>query len=368
MTLPPSLHAWIRLFLVLLIVAMALGNMVLLAGAVYLLLLALVGVLLTPPGGVAVIRSLARTTCGVGGTVVVKRRVAVEKGIGPMFVHDALPDEMQVEEGNNFHAIWKWPGRKSYDLSYRILCPKRGRFALDETAWEAEAPMRLGRRSQGTGGSTLEIAVVPRVQDVRRIKPVRARAVSSHPGVGLARIGVSTTDFIELRPYSPGDPVKNVNWKASARHSGSRNPLLVNNYEPEARRAVWLFLDGASYMEVGTTLSNTMEHAVEVASILAQFYVSRGYTLGAYVYNSPGGFLPPDAGQKQFHRLTQLLLNLQAGSFRQDLSTAVEWCKSFLFRLQPQVFVITRLDAHYYRPGPGRASFEGLLDGVNPCA
>ena len=99
---------------------------------------------------------------------------------------------------------------------------------------------------------------------------------------------------------------------------------------------------------------------------MAQYYVSQGSTLGAYAYNTQGGgeLLSPDSGQKQFRRLTQMFAGLTPGPPEQDLLRSVEWCKSFLFRLRPQVFIITRLDAHYPRPGEDAEQLDRFTTAV----
>ena len=142
---------------------------------------------------------------------------------------------------------------------------------------------------------------------------------------------------------------------------------LVNELEPEGRKSVWIFLDTANYMDVGTPLANPMENTVEAAGSLAQFYLSRGSTVGAYAYNCHGDggeVLSPDSGQKQFRRLTRMLSGLKSGPPRHDLMQSVEWCKGFLLRLQPDIFIITRLDIHYPRPGESQDSFVRLTTAV----
>ena len=89
---------------------------------------------------------------------------------------------------------------------------------------------------------------------------------------------------------------------------------------------------------------------------MAHYYLSQGYTLGAYAYNGPRSFLSPDTGRKQFNRLTQQLLTLKTGPPMEDLLKAVEWCKVFLIRLRPEIFIFTRLDVHY--PGGGGSAYS----------
>ena len=355
---------WLTLAFALLALALCLGNPILLAGAIYVLLIVLLGAALAAPSRIVVSRSTPRLVCWAGDGLDVNRQVKAGGGVGPLYVYDLLPPEAEVIRGNNLRAIWKRPGARTYDLSYRISWPKRGVYTLEETAWEAEAPLGLHQRIHGSAGPSLEISVVPRTQAIRKVNEIRGRAHSRNPWEDVALVGVSSTDFTELRPYTPGDPMRWINWKASARSSGSADPLLVNQYEPEGRKAVWIFLDGADYMDVGSTLSALADQAAEAAGSIAQYYLTRGYTLGAYIYNSQSDILTPEVGQKQFRRLTNMLTRLKPGQAEQDLLQAVESCKGFLFRLQPEVYAVTRLDVHYPRGGSESPHPDGFVAGI----
>ena len=59
-----------------------------------------------------------------------------------------------------------------------------------------------------------------------------------------------------------------------------------------------------------------------------------------------------------------MLTRLKPGQHKQDLLQAVESCKGFLFRLQPEVYVVTRLDIHYPREGPEPPYPNGLIAGI----
>ena len=359
--LQPSQLVWIGVALVLLLLGLSLGNVVLLTGAVFVLLTALLATALAPPSGVVVERGLSRATCWVGDTLTVRRELTAQGGIGPVFVHDELPPEAEVVEGSNLRVVWKWPGRLAADVSYELRFPKRGRYVLPESRWEAHVTLGVGRVASGVSGNPFEVSVVPRIRNVTRLNEVRAvRRFGRNQG-DPAKTGASTDEFKELRPYQPGDPFKRINWKASARRASSNNIPLINELEPETKRAVWIFLDIANYMDVGVPLSNPLESTVEASGTLAQYYLSRGSTLGAYAYNSSGGageLLTPETGMRQFNRLMGMLAGLKPGPAEQDLLQSVERCKSFLYRIRPDVFVITRLDVHYARPGESTAEFE----------
>ena len=364
----PRQLGWIALSLVFLLLGLTLGNVLLLTGAVFVLIFALLTTALTPPSGIVVERSLPRETCWVGDTLTVSRRVTAHGGIGPVFVYDELPPETEVVEGSNLRVVWKWPGKSTADISYQLQFPKRGLFALSQPVWEAQAPFGVRGEESGTGGRAFEVSVVPRIRTVTRLNAVRAIRKRTRYQDDPTKTGASTNEFKDLRPYQPGDPFKWINWKATARAARADNLPLVTELEPETRRAAWIFLDIASYMDVGVPLSNPLESTVEASGTLAQYYLSRGSTLGAYAYNSSGGtgeLLTPESGMRQFNRLMQMMAGLKPGPPEQDLLQSVERCKSFLYRTRPDVFIITRLDVQYARPGEDPASLERFKTAIS---
>ncbi len=367
----PSQLSWVAVSLVILVAGFVLGNLVLLVGAVFLLVSALLSTALPPPSGIVVTRSLAKVACWVGDTLTVERRLTARGGIGAIFVHDDLPPEARVVSGSNLRVVWKWPGGRSADVSYRVQFSKRGQFALRETAWESRAPFGVNRGTAGSSGSAYQVSVVPRIRSITRLNAVRAVTRHGRYLGDLSRTGAATDEFRELRPYQPGDPFKRINWKASARGVRADNLPLVNDVEPEAKKGVWIFLDMADYMDVGVPLSNPLENTVEASGTLAQYYLAQGSTLGAYAYNSYDGrgeLLTPESGKRQFNRLIQMLAGLRPGPPEEDLLQAVERCKSFLLRLDPAVYVITRLDVHYARPGEAAGSFDRFKTAVTRLA
>ncbi len=351
-----------------LIVGLVFGNVLLLTGSVFAMLSVLLAAALPPPSGVTVERLLSRVSCWAGDSITVRRRIIVREGIGLVFVHDELPTEARVVEGSNLRAVWKWPGTTRADVAYSVQFPRRDQFQLPETSWESLAPFGNNRRASGVGGGLAEVTVVPRIRSIMRLNHARVATKISRYQDHMAQMGGGTNEFRELRPYTSGDPLNRINWKATARGNRSDNLPLVNELDPEAQKSVWIFLDVADYMDVGTPLSNPLEHTLEASGSLAQYYLTRGATLGAFAYNSltgSGELLSPDSGRKQFQRLVRMLSRLKPGPPQQDLLQAVEWCKSMLFRLRPEVFVITRLDVLYARPGqsmPSLGRFKAAVD------
>jgi uncharacterized protein (DUF58 family) len=142
--------------------------------------------------------------------------------------------------------------------------------------------------------------------------------------------------------------------------AGSAATPLVNEYEHEGRKTVWLFVDAASYLEVGSDVHNAFEAAVEAAGGLARFYLDRGFRLGAYVYNGHDQLLHPDTGTGQYLKLEHLLTTLRAREPWQGLPNAVQRCRGHLAEDKPYVVVVTRATEDTERLAEGVRRIRGM--------
>ncbi|MBI4201367.1 MAG: DUF58 domain-containing protein [Chloroflexi bacterium] len=294
----------------------------------------------------------------VGETMEVTWEVSINQGMGLVIVSEpGLPSPFALIEGRTLWILWKGfrPLQRRY--TYRLQCTKRGSFEFPSTVWEVWHPLGFGEAIGGSLSNSFTFRVLPRPLGVRRVKYLRGIAALPFPTSDRARLGVRTTDFREIREYRYGDPVNLINWKATAKRAWSpqANPL-VNEYEVEGKKAVWLFVDVGATMTIGTSINNPLERGVDAASSIAHFFLQRGYRLGAYLYNTRyPRLLYPDVGSKQFHRLSRALADAPTTSAGQALPQAVVHCRSHLHIHHPLNIVVTRLDA-----ADTRALAEGL--------
>lgn len=88
-------------------------------------------------------------------------------------------------------------------------------------------------------------------------------------------------NFEELRNYLPGDDIRNVDWKASARSSRPQ----VRVYTEERDRPVWLLIDQRVSMFFGSRVRFKSVTAAEAAAVSAWRVIGMGDRVGAIVFN-----------------------------------------------------------------------------------
>lgn len=336
------------------------GNFTYLLVGLLLLGFLVLGMRLGIPRRIEMTRTFSTTHTTVGEMVEVQVEALIASGRGFVQLYDRLPEVFSLTKGNNTHLVWKGSKPKKVTYSYSFKCTKRGGFTFPGTEAVGIHVLALVESIIVGRGAPVELIVEPRVLKVRRVKQLRGKAATIFPAGDKAKVGTLTTDFEEIREYQAGDPLKSVNWKATARQTKDDDVhLMVNQYDVEGKKAIWFFIDAADYMEVGSTLSNTFDQTIEAALELLEHFLSRGYRVGGTVYNTVGKahdapMFYPDHGRSQYIKIVKSLTGIGTSAHLEGLPAAVERSRGFLVREKPLVLLVTRPDG----------DFEGTSAGV----
>ncbi|RLI76094.1 hypothetical protein DRO97_01705 [Archaeoglobales archaeon] len=263
--------------------------------------------------------------------------VANVKGFGIIKAMHELPEHFELVNGKN--AIVKFLiGSSNIEIRYKAIPTKRGKYRLDRLIFECENAF-LTSKTKKEINLDLELEVKHRIQKIVKIETIRGIARTPHPEIDISTIGVPGTDFREIREYVAGDPVKLINWKATAR----TNKVMVNQYEVEGKKAIWIFLDANKYMLHGSTIKNFFEAAIEAANSICYYFTTRNYKVGFYVVGY-GYLIYPDSGRRQFKKISSDLMRIEVAERVEALNSAVERCKKYLMLYKPMSIFITRVE------------------------
>jgi uncharacterized protein (DUF58 family) len=109
------------------------------------------------------------------------------------------------------------------------------RGPLDAQAWTLEAsdPLGLFRKRRQTPDAEVAVAL-PKFMSL--VATPRMQEVES--SLSAPRSG-SGTEVFGVREYRPGDPLRRIHWRSSARHG----ELIVREYEPPGVQTLGIFCD-----------------------------------------------------------------------------------------------------------------------------
>jgi uncharacterized protein (DUF58 family) len=132
-------------------------------------------------------------------------------------------------------------------------------------------------------------------------------------------------DFLESRNYQPGDDIRNMDWRVTARTGKAHTKI----FQEERERPVLIVLDASPSLFFGTRKRLKSVAAGELAAAISWTAVRRGDRVGSFMF-SPGLHreLRPAGGRRGAMRVIQGLVDWlnpeQPRSGQEPLSCALE--------------------------------------------
>jgi len=328
-------------FALLLTVGILLANVIFVVLSMVPLLFLVYSGIHREPHDIKVEREKASITTSVGETVTINTRLMAEKGVGLVIVTDNLPTLFSLEEGSNIHVLFKGTVPLDQGLSYRLRCTKRGAYRIGRARTEAVHFSGLQQTEFDSTLAETQILVKQGLVDVKRMRDPRLTSRLPMPESSVYFIGSETNDFREIRDYRSGDHFRSINWKVSARLLAlERKGPLVNEYEHEGKKVVWVFLDAGRRMSLGTEVESAFEHATQAGWALSQYYLSRDCSVGVCAYHN-GKVMLPEAGRRQLTLLSRMFMEVQMADGKEELRSVVNSFRGHLEGRNPLFIIIT---------------------------
>lgn len=355
----------------LIVLGMVMGNMMLIYLGFIPAVYVAAGLLIQTPGDIHVEGKIQESEAFVDDQVQLDRTITVEKGLGPVAVYAGLPPEFGLTAGSNLNLYWKGPGALIIKNSHQFECTRRGMFEVGPVQTRSLHPFNLRAPQNRVHPLDQELVVKPKPSRVKRIRRRRQYSLFPIPSESKIKLGVQTSDFKEIREYNYGDPYKIINWKATARlNTIPGGKPTVNEYEREGRRMTWIFLDKSTRLNLGNSIKNSFEYAVQAATSLAEYYISRQCMVGLAEYvthpkkdgDSPwlkpstlttsdetmeaskSNVIFPEAGSMQLYKIQRRLLAVETAQGGMNLVQVVRQAKRHIHGTNPLFIIITNIN------------------------
>ncbi|MDK2465113.1 MAG: DUF58 domain-containing protein [Candidatus Korarchaeota archaeon] len=309
----------------------------LLAAAAPPLILLVVALVLSTPREVRAERRIDRDVVAEGERVDVRVELEFEGGVAAA-VEDDLPPQGEVESGT-WAALVGGAGRVELDYSLRTM---RGFWKFRWVRVGFRDPLGIFERWRSIECRGY-LSVMPSLvragglrTEAKGVKPLLGRSPSDAPGMG--------TEFYALREYVPGDPMRSINWKATAR----LGQLISNDYEAEKAADLVIIVDSTLPTGVGDGKGDTLlDVEARVAIALADEALRSGLRVGLASVGGPGVWVGPDWGNRQLLKLGRTLAVLYPSG---GAETAPLVAESIAVHIGPRthVAVITPLTGEHW--------------------
>ncbi|RKY35143.1 MAG: hypothetical protein DRP73_04905, partial [Candidatus Omnitrophota bacterium] len=163
--------------------------------------------------------------------------------------------------------------------SYKKTIKARGIHTINNCVVESLFPLGIWK-AQKTYPLRSEIIVYPEFFEApqfnisyRGIRTEFANTTSSRPGTG--------GDFFDIREYQPGDSLKHIHWRATAR----AGKLMVKQLEKYTLSNLSIILDNSKELILGLGEESNFEYAIKTAATIANRALSTRYHVKFIYYD-----------------------------------------------------------------------------------
>jgi uncharacterized protein (DUF58 family) len=228
------------------------------------------------------------------------------KPLDELLLADLLPPSVTLVDGQ-VGLLTALPTGATVKLSYRLRGP-RGYYSFPGVKVTATGRFGLFRTEEVLAAPG-ELLVLPEVTPLRRVA-IRPRQTRVYSGAILARQGGPGVEFFGVRDYQPGDPLRWINSRASARHP---HTLFINEFEQERVADVGLILDARQQSDAHSPAGSLFEHSIRATAALADVFLNGGNRVGLFIYGRSLDWTYPGYGKVQRLRILQALARAKTG-------------------------------------------------------
>lgn len=221
-------------------------------------------------------------------------------------VKDILPSHVELVKGRN-HETFVLQKNEKKDLRYTISCPVTGIVDLGPIEVNYRDPLDFFSK-EIYSGEKVSVRVLPKVEEMQSVEINPSYTKHWLGDIKSKNIGVGS-EFYSIREYYPGDELRNINWKATAKYMDP----MTNEFEAEKSGDVILIVDGYKKGIAGSKKYNTLRSSIKATASLAKTILSARNRVGLIVSGEYLNWVYPGTGRNHYHKLMSNLTQFEKG-------------------------------------------------------
>jgi uncharacterized protein (DUF58 family) len=213
----------------------------------------------------------------------------------------------------------RWKVRLPAGVEYTVTPVARGDVSLGPAVVRATGPWGLGWR-QTTVAAQRTVRVDPNLAAIDVYEALARRGQLAEIGLRTMRLRTEGSEFERVREAFPDDPLRAINWRATAR----TGRLMATELIPERAQPLVICLDHGRLMGIGAGELTKLDHAINAALLLVHVALRSGDRAGMLAFSDTvTGTLPPRAGTAQLRRFLDATRPIVPGETEADYDDAL---------------------------------------------
>jgi len=226
---------------------------------------------------------------------------------------DEIPEQFQIR---NFEINRKIKNTSTDDFQYFLRPTERGEYHFGNLNIYASSPLRLISKRYIFDKNVM-VPTYPSYIQLRKYDLIAFSNNLFQYGVKkIRRIG-HTMEFEQIKEYVPGDDIRTLNWKATAK----KNSLMVNQFQDEKSQNIYMAIDKGRTMKMPFNGMSLLDYAINATLVLSNVILKKQDKAGMFSFSKKiENRVVAEKRTSQMQKILENLYNVKTDYFESDYS------------------------------------------------
>ncbi len=217
---------------------------------------------------------------------------------------DEIPEQFQYRE---FRISRSLEAGGRHKIRYTLRPVSRGEFHFGNLLVFASSPIGFVKR-RFTFDQHMMLPSYPSFLKLRQFELMAISDRLINVGIKKIRRVGQSTEFDHIREYVPGNDIRTINWKASAR----ARHLMVNHFMDERAQQVYSVINTGRIMQMPFEKLSLLDYAINASLVLSHIAYIKHDKPGLVTFsNTLQSAVAADRKGNQLYRLQEALYNVK---------------------------------------------------------
>lgn len=228
-------------------------------------------------------------------------------------VIDEIPFQFQVR---NFEIKRKIKNASKDEFQYSLRPTERGEYFFGNLNVYVSSPLRLISKRYKFNKDQM-VPTYPSYIQLRKYDLIAFSNNLFQYGVKkIRRIG-HTMEFEQIKEYVPGDDIRTLNWKATAK----KNSLMVNQFQDEKSQNIYMVIDKGRVMKMPFNGMSLLDYAINATLVLSNVILKKQDKAGMFSFSKKvENRVVAEKRTSQMQKILESLYNIKTNFFESDYS------------------------------------------------
>ncbi|MGH2666356.1 DUF58 domain-containing protein [Flavobacterium sp.] len=226
---------------------------------------------------------------------------------------DEIPFQFQIRD---FEIRRKIKASSQDEINYFLRPTERGEYSFGDLNVYVSSPLQIVSR-RFTFDKNQMVPTYPSYIQLRKYDLLAFSNNLFQYGIKkIRRIG-HTMEFEQIKEYVPGDDIRTLNWKATAK----KNSLMVNQFQDEKSQSVYMVIDKGRVMKMPFNGLSLLDYAINATLVMSNVILKKQDKAGMFAFSKKvENRVFAEKRSSQMSKFLESLYNIKSDFFESDFS------------------------------------------------